>query len=109
MERRYVRLFSYSLRHHSFLESSHGDTEGIKYTETGAPRACVEADLPNEKTVYQKTIAWTIAAVIGSGLAASTATSVFGHSYTATHVLSNALSLFSYFQNEAYFGMTAVE
>lgn len=81
----------------------------INDTKTGEPLACVEAELSNGKTVYQKGVGWTTAIIAGSGLAASAITSGLGHSNTAAHVASNALSLFGYFQAQAYIGMTAVE
>lgn len=81
----------------------------INDTDTGTPLACVEAELSNGKTVYQKGVGWVTAVIAGSGLAASAITSGLGHSNTAAHVASNALSLFGYFQAQAYIGMTAVE
>jgi hypothetical protein len=79
----------------------------INSTE-GAPLACVQADLTNTKTVYQKGVAWSIAIIVGLGLAISAITSGLGHSNTAAHVAANALALFSYFQAQAFIGMTAV-
>ncbi|KAK7543822.1 hypothetical protein BKA81DRAFT_349463 [Phyllosticta paracitricarpa] len=81
----------------------------INDTDTGKAVACVEADLSNGKTVYQKGVGWATAVIAGSGLAASAITSGLGHSNTAAHVAANALSLFGYFQAQAYIGMTAVE
>lgn len=75
----------------------------------GTPLACVEAELSNTKTVNQKGVAWTIAVIVGLGLVISAVTSGLGHSNTAAHVAANALALFSYFQAQAFIGMTAVE
>ncbi|KAF2399420.1 TRP-domain-containing protein [Trichodelitschia bisporula] len=79
----------------------------INSTE-GVPLACVEAELGNGKTVYQKGVAWTVAVIAGLGLVISAITSGLGHSNTAAHVASNALSLFGFFQAQAFIGMTAV-
>jgi hypothetical protein len=75
---------------------------------SGEPLACVEAELSNGKTVNQKAVAWTVAIIAGSGLVISAVVSGLGHSNTAAHVASNALSLFSYFQAQAFIGMTSV-
>ncbi|KAA8564830.1 hypothetical protein MFRU_008g03300 [Monilinia fructicola] len=70
--------------------------------------ACVEAQLSNGKTVDQKGVGWTTAVIAGLALVASAVTSGLGHSNTAAHVASNALSLFGYFQAQAMIGLTAV-
>jgi hypothetical protein len=77
-------------------------------TNTGESAACVEAELSNGKTVDQKGVAWAVAVVSGLALVASAITSGLGHSNTAAHVAANALSLFGYFQAQAFIGMTAV-
>ncbi|TVY41054.1 Flavin carrier protein 2 [Lachnellula cervina] len=74
----------------------------------GVSVACVEANLSNGKTVDQKGVGWTTAVIAGLSLVASAVTSGLGHSNTAAHVASNALSLFGYFQAQAIVGMTAV-
>jgi len=74
----------------------------------GRALACVEAELSNGKTVNQKAVAWTVAIIAGSGLVISAMVSGLGHSNTAAHVASNALSLFGYFQAQAFIGMTSV-
>ncbi|KAI7044220.1 TRP-domain-containing protein, partial [Hortaea werneckii] len=78
-------------------------------TDTGISAACVEAELSNGKTVDQKGVAWTVAVVSGLALVASAITSGLGHSNTAAHVAAMALSLFGYFQAQAFIGMTAVD
>jgi len=75
---------------------------------TGISLACVEAELSNGKTVDQRGVAWVVAVISGLALVASAITSGLGHSNTAAHVAANALSLFSYFQAQAFIGMSAV-
>lgn len=70
--------------------------------------ACVQANLSNGKTVDQKGVGWSTAVIAGLALVASAVTSGLGHSNTAAHVASNALSLFGYFQAQAIIGLTAV-
>jgi len=60
----------------------------------GVSVACVEANLSNGKTVDQKGVGWSTAVIAGLALVASAVTSGLGHSNTAAHVASNALSLF---------------
>ncbi|TVY32064.1 Flavin carrier protein [Lachnellula subtilissima] len=74
----------------------------------GVSVACVEANLSNGKTVDQKGVGWATAVIAGLSLVASAVTSGLGHSNTAAHVASNALSLFGYFQAQAIVGMTSV-
>ncbi|OCK81390.1 TRP-domain-containing protein [Lepidopterella palustris CBS 459.81] len=80
----------------------------INDTETGVPLACVEAELSNGKSVDQKAVGWVTAVIAGIGLVASAITSGLGHSNTAAHVAANALSLFGYFQAQAFIGMSSV-
>ncbi|KAF2707866.1 TRP-domain-containing protein [Pleomassaria siparia CBS 279.74] len=70
--------------------------------------ACVEAEMSNSHSVDQKAVAWITAVIAGLGLVASAITSGLGHSNTAAHVAANAMSLFGYFQAQAFIGMTAV-
>jgi hypothetical protein len=81
----------------------------INDTNTHEPLACVEAELRNGKTVYQKSVGWVTAIIAGIGLVASAITSGLGHSNTAAHVAANAMSLFGYFQSQAFIGMTAIQ
>ncbi|KAI9055894.1 hypothetical protein LZ554_000832 [Drepanopeziza brunnea f. sp. 'monogermtubi'] len=74
----------------------------------GVNLACVEARLSNGQTVDQRGVSWTTAVIAGLALVASAVTSGLGHSNTAAHVASNALSLFGYFQAQAIVGLTAV-
>lgn len=80
----------------------------IDLRETGENIACVEARLENGKTVYQKGVSWAVAVIAGLALSISAIVSGLGHSNTAAHVASNALSLFGFFQSQAIIGMTAV-
>jgi hypothetical protein len=80
----------------------------ISNKTTKAPLACVEAELSNGHTVQQKAVAWVTAVIAGMGLVASAITSGLGHSNTAAHVAANAMSLFGYFQAQAFLGMCAV-
>ncbi|KAF9728895.1 hypothetical protein PMIN06_011163 [Paraphaeosphaeria minitans] len=82
----------------------------IKVTNqtNGDEVGCVEAELSNGQTVDQKAVAWVTAVIAGLGLAASAITSGLGHSNTAAHVAANAMSLFGYFQAQAFLGMCSV-
>lgn len=80
----------------------------INDTNTGEELACVEAEMSNGKSVYQKAVGWVTAIIAVTGLAASAITSGLGHTNTAAHVAANALSLFGYFQAQAFIGMCAV-
>jgi hypothetical protein len=68
----------------------------------------VEAELSNGHSVDQKAVAWVTAVIAGLGLMASAITSGLGHSNTAAHVAANAMSLFGYFQAQAFIGLCAV-
>ena len=80
----------------------------VRDIDTGINVACVEAQLSNTKTVYQKAVGWVTAIIAGSGLVASGITSGMGHTNTAAHVAANALSLFGFFQAQALIGMSSV-
>ncbi|ANB11424.1 FAD transporter FLC2 [Sugiyamaella lignohabitans] len=76
--------------------------------ETSNPIACVEATLTNGKTVQTKYASWGIAAVIVLGLLTSGIISIMGHQSASSHISSNTLSLFVYFQSVAIVSMMAV-
>lgn len=80
----------------------------ISSTNQNTTVACLEAELTNGKTVYQKAVGWTLAVIAGLALTASAIASGLGFSNTAAHVAANALSLFSFFQAQAMYGMTSV-
>lgn len=73
------------------------DTDVDKET----PLACLKATVSNGKTVQTRYAGWPVAAVSGFGLIVSSFVSIMGHSTTASHIASNAASLFIYFQNLA--------
>lgn len=77
--------------------------------DTGEQVACVEATLSNGKTVQTKYASWAIGAVCLVGLLSAGLVSVAGHQSTASHIASNVVSLFVYFQSVAIVGMMAVE
>lgn len=70
--------------------------------------ACVQATLSNGRTVQTRYAGWPIACISGFGLAISSFVSLFGHSATASHIASNAASLFIYFQTLAIHAMMGV-
>ena len=74
----------------------------------GTQIACLEAQLSNTKSVYQKAVGWATAIIAGLGLIAAGITSGLGNTNTAAHVAANAVSLFGVFQAQAIIGMTAV-
>ncbi|CDK24914.1 unnamed protein product [Kuraishia capsulata CBS 1993] len=77
-------------------------------TNNSQPLACIEAVLSNGRSVQTKYASWPIAAVSGFGLIISSFVSIMGHSSTAAHIASNAVSLFIYFQSLALISMMAV-
>jgi uncharacterized membrane protein len=70
--------------------------------------ACLQARVSTDQTVNQKGVVWATAVVAGLGLVTSAVVSGLGHSNTAAHLASYALSLFSYFQAVAIVGFVAV-
>lgn len=73
-----------------------------------SPLACLKAVITNGKTVQTRYAGWPIACVSGFGLVVSSVVSILGHSATASHIASNAVSLFIYFQNLAIMAMMGV-
>ena len=73
-----------------------------------SPLACLKAVVTNGKTVQTRYAGWPIACVSGFGLVVSSVVSILGHSATASHIASNAVSLFIYFQNLAIMAMMGV-
>lgn len=71
--------------------------------------ACVETSLSNGKTVQTKIASWIIAGACLIGMLTAGIVAIMGHSNTAAHVASNAVSLFTYFQAIAIISMMAVE
>lgn len=90
------------------------DLDGIVRVEiynsnSTTPVACVEATLSNGKTVQTKYASWAIAAVCMLGLLTAGGVSLAGYQSTASHIASNVVSLFVYFQSVAIISMMAVE
>lgn len=91
------------------------DLDGVVRVEvyndnnTVTPIACVEATLSNGKTVQTKYASWAIAAVCMLGLLTAGGVSLAGYQSTASHIASNTVSLFVYFQSVAIISMMAVE
>lgn len=75
---------------------------------SSTPLACLKATVSNGNTVQTKYAGWPIAAVSGFGLIVSSFVSILGHSATASHIASNSVSLFIYFQNLAIMAMMGV-
>lgn len=70
--------------------------------------ACVVAQLSNGKTVQHGYVSWILFGIIMCGVVVSGFASLAGHRATAGHIISNTISLFSYFQATAIIGMMAV-
>lgn len=73
-----------------------------------SPLACLRAEVSNGKTVQTRYAGWPIAVISGFGLVVSSFVTILGHSATASHIASNAASLFIYFQNLAIMAMMGV-
>ncbi|KAK4142728.1 uncharacterized protein C8A04DRAFT_13002 [Dichotomopilus funicola] len=74
----------------------------------GESIACVEANISNGMTVDLTGVKWASAAVAGLALVSSAIINGLGFSNAASHIASNALSLFGYFQAQAMLGLCAV-
>lgn len=74
----------------------------------GSAVACVVARLSNGKTVQHGYVSWILFGIIMCGVVVSGFASLAGHKATASHIISNTISLFSYFQATAIIGMMAV-
>lgn len=71
-------------------------------------QACIQASFSNEKTVNHTAIKWVTAVIAGIGLLTSAILSMWGNSYTAAHIATNAVLLFVYFQSVVIVCMEAV-
>ncbi|AEO64781.1 uncharacterized protein THITE_2111124 [Thermothielavioides terrestris NRRL 8126] len=83
----------------------------INKTENGVigpSIACVEADISNGKTVDLVGVKWASAAVAIVAIFSSAVVSGLGFTNAASHVASNAISLFGYFQAQAMIGLCGV-
>ncbi|KAF3806875.1 Flavin carrier protein 2 [Colletotrichum gloeosporioides] len=81
----------------------------INLTETDTTVACIEADFSNGKTVNLNGVKWATAIIAGIGLISAGFISAKGHTDAAAHLAANALSLFGYFQAQAFLGLTGVD
>lgn len=77
-------------------------------TNNSTPLACLKAPVTNGYTVQTYYAGWPIACISGFGLVVSSFVSIMGYSATASHIASNAASLFIYFQNLAIMAMMGV-
>ncbi|KAA8909279.1 hypothetical protein TRICI_004591 [Trichomonascus ciferrii] len=80
-----------------------------KRDDKSKPLACVQATLSNGKTVQTKWASWGIGIVILLFLLTAGAVSVAGYTSAASHIASNTVSLFVYFQSVAIISMMAVK
>lgn len=80
----------------------------VSNTDPDRNQACVEARLSNTKTTDQNGVSWATAVIAGLALVVSAVAAGLGHSNTAAHIASYALSLFGYFQAMAIVGFVAV-
>jgi hypothetical protein len=74
----------------------------------GESIACLEADISNGMTVDLIGVKWASAGVIFLALFASAIINGLGFSNAASHIASNTLSLFAYFQAQAMLGLCAI-
>ncbi|KAF9873413.1 transient receptor potential ion channel [Colletotrichum karsti] len=81
----------------------------INLTDSDTTVACIEADFSNGKTVNLNGVKWATAVIAGIGLLSAGFISAKGHTDNAAHLAANALSLFGYFQAQAFVGLTGVD
>ncbi|KAK4245946.1 hypothetical protein C7999DRAFT_42556 [Corynascus novoguineensis] len=74
----------------------------------GESVACLEANISNGMTVDLVGVKWASAGVIVLALISSAIINGLGFSNAASHIASNTLSLFGYFQAQAMLGLCAV-
>lgn len=82
------------------------DESGNKQSNDTA--ACVIAELSNDMTVQHQYVSWILFGIIIAGVLMSAVTALSGNSRTASQIISNTVSLFTYFQGMAIVGMMAV-
>ncbi|ODV58996.1 transient receptor potential ion channel family protein [Ascoidea rubescens DSM 1968] len=75
----------------------------------GTQIACIQASFSNGKSVSHVAVKWVTAGIAGLGLLVSALLSCFGNSNAASHISSNALSLFTYFQSVVIVTMLHVD
>ncbi|KAK3899840.1 hypothetical protein C8A05DRAFT_36538 [Staphylotrichum tortipilum] len=74
----------------------------------GESVACLEAEISNGMTVDLVGVKWASAGVAALALVSSAIVNALGFSNAASHIASNTLSLFGYFQAQAMLGLCAV-
>lgn len=77
--------------------------------QTNEKLSCLQSAFSNGKTVSQTGIRWATACIAGLGLLASAFLSTFGNSNAASHIATNAISLFFYFQSVVIVCMQSVD
>lgn len=77
--------------------------------ETNEKLSCLQSAFSNGKTVSQTGIRWATACIAGLGLLVSAFLSTFGNSNAASHIATNAISLFFYFQSVVIVCMQSVD
>lgn len=76
---------------------------------TGERLSCIQSSFTNGKTVSQVGIKWATACIAGLGLLIAAVMSTFGNSNAASHISTNAMSLFLYFQSVVVVSMQNVD
>lgn len=76
---------------------------------TGEHLSCLQSSFSNGRTVSQTGIKWATAVIAGLGLVIAAVLSTFGNSNAASHVSTNAVSLFLYFQSVVVVCLQSVE
>ncbi|EDK36585.2 hypothetical protein PGUG_00683 [Meyerozyma guilliermondii ATCC 6260] len=71
--------------------------------------SCIQSNFTNGKTVSQTGAKWATAIIAGLGLVIAAVFSTFGSSNAASHISTNAVTLFSYFQAVVIISMQHVE
>ncbi|KAK8442155.1 hypothetical protein CJI97_002671 [Candidozyma auris] len=81
----------------------------VRNAETGQILSCLQSSFTNGKTVSQTGIKWATAVIAGLGLLIAAVMSTFGNSNAASHIATNAVSLFMYFQSVVVVSMQHVQ
>lgn len=81
----------------------------IKDRDTGSTVSCLQSSFTNGKTVAQTGIKWATAVIAGLGLLIAAVMSTFGNSNAASHIATNAVTLFMYFQSVVVVSMQHVQ
>ncbi|KAL1839988.1 hypothetical protein VTJ49DRAFT_951 [Mycothermus thermophilus] len=83
----------------------------VNYTDpamAGQTIACLETDVSNGMTVDLLGVKWASAGVVLLALLSSAIVNGLGFSNAASHIASNTISMFAYFQAQAMIGLCAV-